>query len=311
MIIFLYGSDTYRSYRKLKELIEYYKKIHKSGLNFKFFEGENLDFQEFKNLLNSASMFKEKKLIVLKGIFSNQNFKEKFLSEKEKILNSDDIILIYETHEITENDSLFLFLKKNSKFQEFKPLEEEKLKNWVKKEFYNFGIDIEKKALEKLIESVGNNLWQMSNEIKKLATYKKRKKIEEKDVELLIQSKIENDIFKTIDALAENKKGLALSLIHKHLEKGDNPLYLLKMINFQFRNLLQVKSLTAERVYNYQALNQINLHPFIFKKNLRQSKKFTFLKLKNIYQKIFKTDLDIKIGRIDPETALDLLISEI
>ena len=33
--------------------------------------------------------------------------------------------------------------------------------------------------------------------------------------------------------------------------------------------------------------------------------------LKKIYQKIFQVDFDIKTGKIEPETALDLLLAEI
>jgi len=323
MIIFLYGSDTYRSRQKLNEIIEHHKKVHKSGLNLKFFEGESLNFQDFKDEIETISMFKEKKLMVLEGIFLNQKFKEEFLKEKEKIANSKNIILFYEKGEINENEQFFKFIKENSKSQEFKLLEGEKLKNWAKNEFENFGVKIDPKALEKLLEFVGNNLWQMTNEIKKLVSYKKPTvcsphphsiqeiKIEIEDIELLVKPKIETDIFKTIDAIATKNKKQALFLIHKHLEKGDTPLYLLSMINFQFRNLLTIKSCIEKNIPYYSILKMSKLHPFVVKKGWQQVNKFTFQELKKIYQKIFEVDLNVKTGRIDSQTALDLLIAEI
>ncbi len=111
--------------------------------------------------------------------------------------------------------------------------------------------------------------------------------------------------------MAENKKALALDLIHKHLEKGDAPLYLLTMINFQFRNLLEIKDLIEKYVPYYDILKQSSLHPFIVKKSYQQAQRFTFQQLKKIYQKIFEVDLGIKTGKIEPETALDLLIAGI
>jgi hypothetical protein len=39
--------------------------------------------------------------------------------------------------------------------------------------------------------------------------------------------------------------------------------------------------------------------------------KFSFLELKKIYQKLSKIDFEVKVGKIEAETALDLLISEI
>jgi len=133
MILFLYGPDTYRSSQKLNEIVEYYKKIHKSGLNLKYFEGENLDYRDFRDEFQQSSMFREKKLAVLKNIFSNTNFKQKFLESGDFLKNAKDIILIYESEPISEKDFLFKFLIKNSKFQEFLLLEGIRLKIWIKR----------------------------------------------------------------------------------------------------------------------------------------------------------------------------------
>jgi len=308
MIIFLYGLDSFRSRQKLKEIVEHYKKIHKSGLNLRYFTGDKLNFQDFKKEIKQTSIFKEKKLTVLFGIFSNTEFKKRFLEEKKFWLKTEDILLFYTTEQISEKDALLPFLKKHAKGQEFQPLEGQKLKNWVKKEFENLGAKIGERALEKIIDFVGNNLWQMENEIKKLVSYKEKEIIEEKDVEILVKPKIDSDIFETINAIATKNKKRALQLLKNHLEKGDSPLYLLSMINFQFRNLLIVKDL-LER--NQSPYVKTGLHPYVVQKSLGLSRKFDISELKKIYQKIFQIDLNIKTGKIEPETALDLLISEI
>ena len=204
MFYFLYGQDTYRSRHKLNEIVEQYKTIHKSGLNLQYFEGENLTFDKFSDVLQQISMFDEKKLIVLSSVFSSQDFKEKFLKNSKNLLKSKDIVVFYEGNDVPEKDRLFKFLKKEAKSQKFQLLEGEKLKNWIRKELRNFGASIDEKGLNKLINYAGNDLWQLSNEIKKLVNLKEDKKIDGEDVELMVKPKIEADIFKTID----------LSLIH-------------------------------------------------------------------------------------------------
>jgi len=334
MIIFLYGPDTYRSKQKLNEIIEHYKKIHKSGLNLKYFVEPEMDFQTFLDEMKQTSMFKEKKLAVLINVFLNSEFKKRFLEEVRSPTKiwwgTENIVLLYETGQIIETDPLFLFLKKSARLQEFKLLEGQKLKNWVKKEFDNYGIEISKEALEKLINFVGNDLWQMSNEIKKLVSYRTPRQrgegrkenevlfdhklkpkdigISGKDIELLIKPKIETDIFQTIDAIAEKNKKRAFKFIKAHLEKGDSPFYLFSMINFQFRNLLIIKDLMERNLSPY-SLN--HLHPYVIKKSISLLEKFSFSELKKIYQKIFQLDLDVKTGKIEPEMALDLLITEL
>jgi len=307
MIIFLYGEDTYRMREKLKEIVERHKKIHKSGLNLKYFD----DFSNFKDGIRQTSMFKEKKLAVITDVLASSDFKEKFLENKKDFLKAEDIILFYQEKDFNKNNSLFRFLKKNTKSQEFKFLTGQRLKAWIKKEFDRYETKIDSAVLEKLIEYIGSDLWQMSNEIRKLASFRNNETVKAEDIELLVRSKIETDIFKTIDAIAEKNKKQALNLLHKHLEKGDSPLYLLSMINYQFRNLLIVKDLVEKHKPYDVILRKSGLHPFVVKKSYYQSQKFTFQELKKIFQKIFKVDLDIKTGRTQPETALDLLIAEI
>ena len=338
MIIFLYGPDTYRLRLKLNEIIEHYKKIHKSGLNLEYFNLKEKEYQDFQDEFRSTSMFDEKKLIVFKNTSLNKEFQDKFLKEIKKFIETEDIVLFYEENEISKN-KFFDSLKRCGKSQEFKPIGGERLKIWVKKEFEKLGAKIENPALENLINFVGNDLWQMKNEIEKLVSYKFSKRVDEaiassspvanarevdetisssppfndnqvvqiKDIELLVKPKIETDIFKTIDAIAQKNRNLALRLLHKHLEKGDSPLYLLSMINFQFRNLLMVKSHKTE-----QGLNEdLGMHPYVIRKTTEQARKFTTSELKKIYQKIFKVDLSIKTGKINPDVALDLLVTEI
>ncbi|PJE69629.1 MAG: DNA polymerase III subunit delta [Candidatus Staskawiczbacteria bacterium CG10_big_fil_rev_8_21_14_0_10_38_10] len=311
MIIFLYGPDSYRAREKLNEIIKGYKKIHKSGLNFKYFDAEEINFQDFSDTFKITSMFAETKLIILKNVFSRPKFQEDFLKEVKNLINSKDIILIYEDGEINAKNKLFNFLKKETKSQEFKLLVGQALRNWTRKEFEKYRAKIDQKAEELLVEYTGNDLWKMNNEIVKLANYKREGTIKEEDVKLLVRPEIETDIFKTIDSIAQKNKNKALRLIKTHIEDGDSPLYLLSMINFQFRNLLVVKELIeSHKPYNV-ILKKANLHPFVVKKSYAQAQKFTLEELKKIYRKIFQADLDIKTGRIKPELALDILIAEI
>lgn len=300
MIIFLYGPDTYRSRQKLGEIVEHYKEVHKSGLNLRFFEDKNLSYQDFKDEFQQMPMFQEKKLLVIKNIFENQEFKNSFLENGKKFIDSKDIIIFQEEKEVAPGDVFLKFLAKNAKMQEFQHLGGVRLKNWAEKEFKKYNTGIRPEALQRLISCIGNDLWHLANEIQKLAAFKMNEAVEIKDVDLLVKPEIETDIFKTIEALALGDKKKALQLVHEHLEKGDNPLYLLSMINFQFRNLLIIKE-----------TGELSGHPYFVKKTAFLAKNFTCGALREIYRKIFEADLKIKTGQIDPQTAIDLLITGI
>lgn len=312
MIYFLYGEDSYRAKKKLEEIIGGYKKVHKSGLNLIYIDAKNTSFQDFVNNFRTTSMFAEKKLVVLNNVFSgkggSKKFQEDFLSALGgPALGGENIVVVFEDGLADQRTKLFKALQKNAKCQEFKFLQPAMLKKWIAAEFAKNNSKIDPYAENVLLGFVGGDLWQMDNEVKKLSSYKAGNTVTRADVELLVRPNIESDIFKTIDALALKNKKQALSLLHQHLENGDNALYLLSMIAYQFRNLLIVKELQEKR----KPLASCGLHPFVVKKSSYLCNQFSFDQLKKIYQKIFETDADIKTGKMDPELALDMLVSSI
>lgn len=307
MIYFLYGEDTFRSKKKLEEIIEGYKKVHKSGLNLIYFNAKSNDFKEFSDSFRTTSMFAEKKLVILKNVFDSAKFQEELLDEVKRINELKDIVVVYESGAADQRTKIFKSLQKTAKCQEFKFLSPSMLKKWVAEEFLKNGAKIDFNAENLLLGFVGNNLWRMQNEIKKLSDYKRGGVVAMQDVEELVRPNIENDIFKTIDALASKNKKQALAFLHKHIDAGDNPLYLLSMVAYQFRNLLIIKEIMEKG----GSVEGCGLHPFVIKKSSYLCRQFSFDELKKIYLKIFQADSDIKTGKIDPELALDMLVSEI
>jgi DNA polymerase-3 subunit delta len=311
MIYFLYGEDSYISIRKLEEIIEGYKKVHKSGLNLIYINAKEKDFADFYSNFKIASMFVEKKLIVLKNVFENAKFQEEFLEDIKSLENLKDIVVVYEDCTADQRTKFFKALQKYAKCQEFEYLTPLNLKKWINVEFEKNKVKINPDALDLLAEFVRTDLWQMANEINKLSNYKRGNVIKKEDVELLVKPNIQNDIFKTIEALAGKNKKQALNLLHKHLDEGEVPLYLISMITYQFRNLLIIKELIEKRV-PYQAIaKKSGLHPFVVQKTFYACNQFSLAELKKIYRKIFQADSDIKTGKIEAETALDLLVAEI
>lgn len=310
MIYFLYGEDNYRSKRKLEEIILGYKKVHKSGLNLIYIDAKNSDFNNFYSNFRVSSMFAEKKLIVLKNVFSDIKFQEDFLENLKKLQDLKDIVVVFEDCAVDQRTKLFKAFQKNTKCQEFNYLTPANLKKWIIIEFTQNKVKIESAAVELLINFVKNDLWRLSNEINKLSNYKTAGIIKKEDIELLVKPDIENDIFKTIEAMASKNKKLALTLLHKHLDGGDNTLYLLSMIAYQFRNLLIVKELIDKKNQYQIIVKKSGLHPFVVQKTFSLCSQFSLNELKKIYQKIFQIDLDIKTGKIEAELALDLFVYE-
>jgi len=311
MLILLYGENTYLLRKKLEGIISEYNGVNKSGLNLRHFDFEEDDFLKFKDETRQNSMFKEKKLFVLRNAFSNEPFKGRFIKEGKQFLALNDVIVFYEPRGLKKTDPLFKFLKSKGKIQEFAPFDDLHFKNFVKKEFEENKAEISTPAFYELLNYLSNDLFEAHNEILKLSSFKKGKLVEKEDVEALVSSKIETSIFKTIDAIASKNKKEAFNLLHKHTENGENPLYLFSMITFQFRNLLLVKYLVDKGIPSYSLSQYLKVHPYVLKKSLYAANRFTLSELKRIYERLYLVDFDIKIGKIESKLALDYFLLQV
>ncbi len=300
MLYLLYGPDEYRLNQKLRDIETEYSEKYGSGLSLEKIDVQTADERSFWDIFSQSSLFVSKKLLVVENAFSNPNFK-KIIFKKVKDLSASNHILIFtEKKEVAQTDPLFLALRENGKAQEFGVLTGAKLKAWAKNHFKKNSSFIEEAALQKLLDYVGNDMWRLANEIKKLAAFKKT--ISSKDVELLVQPKIEVEIFKTIDVFASKNKRLAFEALQNHLDLGESPLYLLSMLSYQMRNLLIIKANPVAQA------KSLGMHPFVFRKSAQLARNFSFEQLKKACQDIFMADLKIKTGQDKPEQALKSLI---
>jgi len=314
MFIFLFGEDTYRLQKKLNEIQDKYKKIHANELNLKRIDASQTEFGEFIDEIFQCSMFIKRKLFLLENLFSNERFQKDFLKKIKEIARSKDVVVVFEKNKISKKNKLFLVLKKCAECQEFQLLKDTELKKWVENEFKKQGIRISYEAINLILEFVGNDLWQISNEIKKLICLKKSaqvKEIKKQDIENIVKPNLETNIFEIISTLAQKDKKKALNLIQIGLNKGDAPINILGMINYQFRGLLIAKELMdkGKGLNDFLKLNIFK--PYPAKKAWQASVGFSLDELKKIYQKIFEADLDMKTGKVQQEEALKMLIAEI
>ncbi|MDP2855619.1 MAG: DNA polymerase III subunit delta [bacterium] len=307
MIIFLYGSDTYRTSQKLKEIIAEYQKKHGSILGCEKFDlKEKNAFEKMKNFFESAAMFSSKKLAVIENALSSSANEElEQLIKKSGLLNSQDNFLI-----IVEGDAsglkekskkLFAVLKKKPVVsQEFKNFPSySQAKPWLKKEAEKNHLNIEDSALEALFNAFGSDTWRLINELQKISLYQPEKKITKTDVLEISVFETHPNIFKIFDAFFEqNKKKMIFyfeEAVKSDLDAG--------MIFNLFIGQLRVAVLLA-----LGQSKEIEAHPFVVQKIKSQLWRFKKEKLSKLYDELANIDLAVKTGKIDYESALEKII---
>ena len=346
MIIFLYGEDTFRSRKKLKELKEkFLREVDSGGSSLATVDGETATMAKINEVVSVPSLFSRKRLIIIEKALSNkskvvqdqiheyfkiaENKKNKKIPAAGKAKEQagqdekEDNIIIFWDELGSENlgaNKLYKFLKKQKFAQEFKPLSNTEATNWVKNEVKARQAKISGQAALSLTSLFGNNLWQLSNELNKLINYKRGEKeklinkdsggeIGLSDIEKLSRGKADENIFALTDAISNKNKARALELLEKEIEAGITETYLMHMIIRQFRILLQIRQGLEEGLSSRKMINQLKLHPFVVQKSITQARNFSLDILKKKFNSLVNIDRQVKTGQTDMKTAVSLLIA--
>lgn len=326
MIIYLHGPDTFRSRRKLKEIKDkFIREIDKSALNIEILPGQGLETQEFEKAISTPPFLAKKRLVIIEDLISKnkgQKVQKEILETLDKN-NLDETIIVfwegdagsakaYRSKTSQKRSGLLLNrLKKEKYAQEFNLLTEGETYRFAAEEIKKRGGKIEPGALSLLTSLIGNDLWRLSSEIDKLLAYAKNKEIKVEDIEKMVLTKLDEDIFKLTDALGQKNKKLALKLISDQLKSGTSPTELLAKITWQFKNLLMLKSFIEQNGDGYPSTRltyQLGLHPFVVKKTMSQVALHQLTDLKKSYKSLLAIDYKIKTSQINPEVLFDLLV---
>jgi DNA polymerase-3 subunit delta len=311
MIIFFYGEDDFRLKQAIKKLKEKFISASLGDTNLAVLEGKTVAFNELVRQILAMPFLSRTRLVIIENLISDgkKDIHEKVIEFLPKVPSTT--VLVFTETKPDKRTALFKKLVKADKLQEFKLLEEEQLRRWIRKELEVRSTKYEEGTITKLIEYVGNDLWRMTNEIQKLTTY--NRELSTKNIELLVKSQVESDIFKMVDAVGQKNLKVALKECQNLLLTGANELYILSMIVYQYRNLLIIKDLQERsrgNVNSWALAKKACLHPYVVQKTLVQAKNFSLSDLKKSYRTLLDFDWRLKTGKIEGKAALSLLLAK-
>lgn len=320
MIIFLYGPDSFRARRFLKEMKEkFIREVDASENSLDIIDGQNIDLKLITEKINTGSLFAQKRMLIIENIFNNKKnsiFKE-LANYLPKLEDRDDLIIILKDDKIedknlnAETKKLFNFLKKQKFSQEFKNLSPAGLNNFIKKEAESYQKKISQEVANKLIQQTGGDLWIITQNIKKAALSSNKELIDLETISFYLTDKFTENIFALTDAISNKNKALAVQILEEQYAAGISEEYLIIMLARQFKILLRIKEASTTQTSPDKIATTLKLHPFVVKKGIGQIKNFSITQLKSYFNKIIEFDKKNKSGQGNIKTELMLLIADI
>jgi len=325
LLYILYGADDFSLRGRVNELKKGWGDEESLAINTTQFEAAKLTPDQLIGACDSPPFLGENRLVIVDGLLGRFERREG-TSAKSKSLKSDEwqalvdyaarippsTQLVLLDGPIAKNNPLLKKLAPNAKIQEFPLPKGAKLQQWVQSRVAEYGVNISPRAAKLLVESVGENLWALANELEKLSLYAIGRRIEEEDVKQLTSYTRDTNVFAMVDAIVERRAPAAMQTLHQLLDDGMAPPYLLVMITRQLRLMVQAKDLIAQKVPVTGMTEELGLSPYYpIDRLLKQAKGYSMPRLVEVYRKLLETDISIKTGKWKGDLALELLIAEV
>jgi DNA polymerase-3 subunit delta len=334
MLYVFHGEDEFTRSEELAKLRHKIGDAASVSLNTTTFSGRDVTLGALILACDSLPFVAERRLVVVQDYWSRfEPLKERKPKERQTKISAADAAFIQgladylprmpettrlvflEGRTLTDANPVFAALPSDRKrifYKAFAAPEGAALVRWIEQRVASKGGTIHPVAAQELARLVGSELRQLEQEIEKLLAHANYERmVNVTDVEDLVHAARTANVFALVDALGMRQASKAVRHLHELLEGGAAPLYLLSMIERQFRILLQVKGLREQRASIGEMQKALGMREFIIEKSVRQAQHFSMTRLQAIYAHLAEVELAIKSGEITEVLALDMLAVEL
>ena len=320
-MIYFIGGKKQREFRYF-EILEKIRKKN-AGISESFFDVDLKENEKFLEKININSIFSSQELVVLKRAEKLKNIEEilKYIANLE-IVNKE-IIIDYDKEDGKFGVKLKKLLDEFSKNKQMKVFlfqkeSEEEIKAYVVNE-----LNINARDVVVLLEMIGRNPFKVRNEVEKIKVFLDGEKFDIEKIKNIVSIEKEYQIYEmTRNILLNNPAD-----VMRYLEQKKEYMGILYSLYNELETMYKISSLKLKgrrfsRNYNafkiefeeikdiFKSNNRIPNSYVIFKK-LELEQNYTNSSLKALVFRCWEIEKDIKIGKIEMETGVEMLIMEI
>ena len=320
-MIYFIGGKKQREF-KYFELLE---KIRKEnvGISESFFDVDLKENEKFLEKININSIFSSQELVVLKRAEKLKNIKEilKYIANLE-IVNKE-IIIDYDKEDGKFGVKLKKLLDEFSKNKQmevflFQKETEEEIRAYVVNE-----LDINARDVAMLLEMIGNNPFKVRNEVAKIKIFLDGEKFDIEKIKNIVSIEKDYQIYEMTRNILLNNPADVMRYLEQKKEYMGILYSLYNELEIMYKiSSLKMKGRKFSKNYNtfkiefeeikeiFKSNNRIPNSYVIFKK-IELEQNYTNASLKKLVFRCWEIEKDIKTGKIEMETGVEMLIMEI
>lgn len=308
-VYLLYGKERYLR-RQYREHLQKALCGEGDSMNTHFYDGKDVPVGEIIDLAETLPFLAERRVIFISnsGLFKSGGEKmAEYLAEP-----NETTFFVFSEGEVDKRSKLFKTVQSKGYAAEFTVQKEDTLKRWVAGVLAKDGKKITENTVQLLLTKTGTDMDNIQMELEKLACYcMDREVITDADVEAICTTRISNQIFDMIDAIADKQPRKALELYYDLLALKEKPLGILALIARHCNLLLQAKALRSRGCDNRTMSDTLGVPTFAVGKYLKQASRFSTATLRKAVQQCVEADETVKSGRMNDMMSVEILIMSV
>ena len=274
-------------------------------------EAPERDPKEFINYFSTQSMFNPKRIILFKRLY-DAKYKEdivEYLLKNPDLENTNDLhLLFWEDQKVPSNTKYFKLFKEST--LESSVLNKIQFYSLASELLSQFEISHDRNTVALLSSRVNYSPERLENEIKKINI----QNIKTLTSEIIIENStdtLEKDIWDLTKSINQNAKEEIFRILESLFKQQTDSTFIISMIARNLRQIVLVKKQMELNLSNKEICSKLRIPPFTLPELQSSARNSDWEKLSFLYEKLASLDFEIKIGNIDPNTGLLLILNKI
>ena len=324
VVYLLHGDDTFAMTHFVEDFYKRMGDPSMADLNTTRLDGRLASVEDLRNAAFAIPFLSERRLVVLYNPLarlSAESAQKHFIDLLDSLPDTTALVMLVEDQlnrkkwdVLPEGHWLDKWVKQAGKrgyrHECILPRQAD-IPGWIRKQAESMGGKFDTAGALALANITGNDTRLVSKEIEKLLIYVDFKRpVEAEDVTELCGSGGQVDIFGLVDGIADGDASGAMRLLRGLLEEQE-PVGIFGMITRQFRLLLMTREILDEGGNTESIHHDLNQHPFVADKLVKQASRFSMDRLVTIYHRLLELDEAAKSGQIVLDLAIETFIVEL
>jgi DNA polymerase-3 subunit delta len=264
-------------------------------------DADELDVAQLRDAVLQLPFLVDKKLVVIKNVFSSKVIQEALLGVLLQIPDVIDVIIV--DAKADKRTRLYKELLSQKKVELFEQLKGNALISWGKDYAKSYGGAISVSDMEYLIDRIGSSQMLLARELEKLSVFGS---IDKELIETHTEQALKGSIFDLLDLVFRSKTDAALTLYDQLIANKTDPSEILSLIGWQLHIFALIKY--AGDGSSGDIAKMIGVHPFVVGKAQGIVRTMSTGDIKNAVASALEADVAIKTTSADSHDVVRVLL---